>query len=277
MKSRSLPVLLGLLVLGLFSTPAVTAAEVVKDGSFESTPPSEDNPNWEEGWIVLSPICDFDSCGNGGDTAGPRTGNNWVWFGGSLNAEQQFVSQAVTIPPGTATLTFYLWLGASDGVGGDAFRVVMDEEELFEVLETSTEYNDSYKLVTIDVSKFAGVGGPHNLSFEFTGVGGPPTNFSLDDISLQAGQAGGAGSVTLRGPKKVAKGKKAKLKASVQPCAGHAGETIELFRGRKKIASAMATTTCTAKFKVRIKKTSKFRAVSPAGTSNTIKVRVRKR
>lgn len=276
-------VLLGLLVLGLLSTPAATAAEVVKDGSFESTPPPDDNPNWEEASLTYgTPICSPDACSQGVDggglqTVGPRTGQNWVWFGGSFNPEQASVSQPVTIPPGSATLTFYLWIGNSSGNGLDAFRVFMDDKELFEALESAEGYG-SYSQVKIDVSAYAGVGGPHELSFEFEAFGGQITNMSLDDISLQSGQAGGgAGSLTLRGPKKVAKGKKAKLKASVQPCAGHAGETIELFRGKKKIASAMATGTCTATFKVRIKKTSKFRAVSPAGTSNTIKVRVRKR
>ena len=281
MKFRTPPVFLGLLILGLVSSPTATAAEVVKDGSFESTPADEDNPNWEESSDTYgSPICSADTCEQGieGDdlrTVGPRTGQNWVWFGGSYNPERASVSQALTIPPGKATLTFYLWIGDSSGNGLDALRVFMDNTELFEVLEDSTEY-ESYKLVTVDVSKFAGVGGPHNLSFKFEAFGGQVTNMSVDDVSLQSGQAGGAGSLTLRGPKSVPQGKKAKLKASVQPCAGHAGETIDLFRGKKKVASAMASGTCTATFKVRIKRTSKFRAVSPAGTSNTLTVRVRR-
>lgn len=265
-----------LLLLGLLAPANAGAAEIVKDGSFESTPASEVNPNWEQGGIVFTPICDS-TCtedGTGGGTVGPRIGSNWAWFGGNTGPEEQFVSQAVTIPPGTATLTFYLWLGAASGNTVDAFRVFMDDAELFEVLENATGY-DSYKLVTIDVSAYAGVGGPHTLSFEYMGVGPLPTNFSLDDISLQAGQAGSA-TVTLKGPKKVTQGKKAKLTATVQPCAGHAGETIDLFRGKKKVRSAVASATCTATFKVKIQRTSKFRAVSPAGTSNTLKVRIRR-
>jgi hypothetical protein len=156
----------------------------------------------------------------------------------------------------------------------DAFRVFMDNTPLLEVPEASTEYQ-SYKLVTIDVSAYAGVGNPHDLSFEFEGVGGPPTNFSLDEISLQAGQAGSA-AVSLKGPKKVVQGKKAKLTVTVQPCAGHAGETVDLFRGRKKVGTRAADGACTAKFRVKIQRTSTFRAVSPAGTSNKLKVRVRR-
>ena len=273
--------ILGLSLFGLLPSPAAIAEEIVKDGSFESTPPSEDNPNWEEFSLTYgTPICSPDTCDQGVDggglqTVGPRTGQNWVWFGGSFNPEQASVSQAVTIPPGAATLTFYLWIGNGSGNGLDALRVFMDDKELFEALESADGYG-SYSQVKIDVSAYAGVGGPHNLSFDFEAFGGQVTNMSVDDVSLQSGQAGGAGAVTLRGPKKVTAGKKAKLKVSVDPCAGHAGETIDLFRGKKKVASAMASGTCTATFKVRIKRTSKFRAVSPAGTSNTLKVRVRR-
>jgi hypothetical protein len=148
----------------------------------------------------------------------------------------------------------------------------MDDEVIFELFSDEDGY-DSYTAVSVDVGRFAG-GAPHNLSFEFEGFGPVPTNISLDDISLQAGPAGGA-SVSLKGPKKVAQGKKAKLTASVQPCAGHAGESIDLFRGKKKVGTRIADAACTARFKVRIKKTSTFRAVSPAGTSNKLKIRTK--
>ena len=285
MKSRRSITVLGLLLLAGILLPADSAAgvEVIKDGSFESTPASEDNPNWDEGWIVFPPICDS-TCtegGSGGGTVGPRTGNNWVWFGGFPSAEEQFVSQEVTIARGpAATLTFYLWLGASSGNGVDAFRVFMDGEELFEVLESADGYA-SYTLVSVDVSRYVS-DRPHELSFEYQGVGGGVTNFSLDDISLQAGGAADK-SVTLSGPKKVKKGKKAKLTAAVQPCAGHEGDTIELFRGAKKMKTATSDASCTAVFKVKVKKTATYRAVSPqqdadhgAGTSKNLKVRAKK-
>jgi hypothetical protein len=271
MTSRGLALALGVALVAVLQ-PA-NAAEVIKDGSFESTPPSEDNPNWDEGGIVFSPICDVERCTDYGGTAGPRTGKNWALLGGIALPDEQFVAQPVTIPPGRATLSFHLWVGDRSGNGLDVFRVFMDNTELFELFESDSGYG-AYTPVSVDVSAYAGVGGPHDLSFEYVGRGGGLTNFNLDDISLQAGQAG-AGKVTLKGPKDVAKGKKAKLKVTVQPCAGHAGETIDLFRGKKKIASAMSSPTCTATFKVKIKKTSSFRAVSPAGSSNKLKIRAR--
>lgn len=185
MKLHRLALISGLLFPAvLVPAESATAVEVVKDGSFESTPPAEDNPNWEEGWVAFPPICDVDTCGDGGGTAGPRTGKNWVWFGGTFGPELQFVAQEVTIPAGIATLTFYLKLGASSGNGMDAFWVYMDDVQLLEVLESASGYG-TYTLVTLDVTSFAGTG-PHRLSIEFEGSGGPPTNFFLDDISLQS-------------------------------------------------------------------------------------------
>lgn len=281
-RPRPITVLI-LLLLSVLLLPADSAAgvEVVKDGSFEGAPSTEDNPNWSEGWLVFSPICDAEDCGTGGGTSGPRTGNNWVWFGGSPAAEDQFVSQEVIIPGGgVATLTFYLWLGVSSGNGVDAFRVLMDGTELLEIVEGSEGYG-SYTLVTLDVAKYAS-DRPHDLTFAYQGVGGGVTNFSLDDVSLQAG-APAAKNVTLSGKKAVKKGKKAKLTATVEPCAGHEGDTIELFRGKKKVASVASDQACKALFKVKVKKTSRFQAVSPkqdadhlAGSSNKLKVKARK-
>ncbi|MGH2710832.1 MAG: hypothetical protein ACRDH9_06485, partial [Actinomycetota bacterium] len=216
--------------------------------------------------------------GEGGETVGPHSGKNWVWFGGSLAAESQFVSQVVNIPAGGATLTFHLWLGVGSGNPLDVFRVRLGNIELMSAFQDSTEY-DSYKLVTLDVTPYTGA---HQLFFEFEGFGGVgPTNFSLDDISLLAGPLD-AKTVTLKGPKSVAEGKKAKLTATVAPCTGHESDNVELYRGKKKIATVASDASCVARFKVKIKKTSSFKAVSPqqdtdhaAGMSKKLKVKAK--
>jgi hypothetical protein len=182
-------------------------------------------------------------------------------------------------PP--ATLTFWLWVGRANGGANDAFRVFIDDTEIFEVLESSTEYA-SYKQVTLDLSPYADTT-PKDLNFFFDGFGGfPATTFSLDDVSLIAGPLASK-TVTLKGPKSVVAAKKAKLTATVAPCAGHEGDTVELFRGKKKVATVASDASCTAKFKVKVKKTSSFQAVSPkqdadheAGTSKKLKVRARR-
>jgi hypothetical protein len=82
-------------------------------------------------------------------------------------------------------------------------------------------------------------------------------------------------------PKKVEKGKKVKLTATVSPCAGHERDQVELLRGSKKIAAKATNDACVARFKVKMKKTARFRAVSPQqdddhlqGRSKKVKVRV---
>ena len=275
--------LLSLALVGAFPANAA-GAEVVKDGSFESTAAADDNPNWDEGWLVFPPICDS-TClegGQGGGTVGPRTGTNWVWFGGSRTPEEQFVSQEVTIPNGPAILTFYLWLGVSSGNGVDAVRVFIDGQEVFEVFEGDDGYG-TYTKVTVDVSKYVS-DRPHDLRFEFMSIGPQPTNFSLDDISLTTGSvATEAKTVTLSGRKAVKKGGKAKLTARVTPCTGHEGDAVELMRNGKLITIANSDATCTAVFKVKVKRTARYHAVSPqqdedhlAGSSKKIKVKARR-
>lgn len=82
-------------------------------------------------------------------------------------------------------------------------------------------------------------------------------------------------------PKKVEKGEKTKLKATVSPCEGHEGDIVEFYRGDKKIAEKASNSACVAKHKVKVKKTSVFQAISPQqdadhldAVSNKVKVKV---
>ncbi|MGH9169063.1 MAG: hypothetical protein ACRD02_14670, partial [Acidimicrobiia bacterium] len=84
-------------------------------------------------------------------------------------------------------------------------------------------------------------------------------------------------------PRKVDRGDRTRLRARVTPCPGHQGDVVEFFRKKKKIATKKSNSNCVAKVKVKVRKTSTFRAVSPqqdadhlAGTSKKVKVRVRR-
>jgi Tol biopolymer transport system component len=87
--------------------------------------------------------------------------------------------------------------------------------------------------------------------------------------------------VTLKAkPKKVEEGEKTRLKAKVSPCEGHEGDVVEFYRKKKRIATKKSNAECVAKAKVKVKKTTKFTAVSPeqdadhlAGTSKPVKVK----
>ena len=81
-------------------------------------------------------------------------------------------------------------------------------------------------------------------------------------------------------PKRVESGERTRLTAVVSPCAGHEGDLVEFFRGSKQIAEKQSNDSCVAKLRTRVRKTAKYRAVSPmqdadhlAGTSNWVRVK----
>jgi hypothetical protein len=90
--------------------------------------------------------------------------------------------------------------------------------------------------------------------------------------------------VTLKAkPRKVDPGDRTRLRAKVDPCAGHEGDVVQFFRKKKRIATKQSNGSCVAKVKVKVPRTSVFRAVSPQqdddhlkGTSKKVKVRVRR-
>jgi Divergent InlB B-repeat domain len=94
----------------------------------------------------------------------------------------------------------------------------------------------------------------------------------------------GTKTVTLKAkPKKVDRGERSRLRAVVSPCAGHEGDVIQFLRKKKKVATKKSNGSCVAKVKVKVKRTSVYRAVSPqqdddhlTGTSNKVKVRVQR-
>lgn len=153
--------------------------ELVQDGGFEAGSP---NPSWSEGSTNFgSPLCTAAGCGVGGGT-GPHSGSWWVWFGGTTSAEDGFVEQEVTIPSGSAELSFWLEIPTANIPG--SMSVLMDGEELISFNETDQAVFDTYQLVVLDVSAY-GDGGTHTLRFEASNAAGADViNFFVDDVSL---------------------------------------------------------------------------------------------
>ena len=90
-------------------------------------------------------------------------------------------------------------------------------------------------------------------------------------------------SIFLRAqPKKVKKGKRTNLIATVSPCPESVGDMVSFFRKTTQIGSIPADGGCTAKLRVKIKRKTKFFATVPTdqerlgGTSNTVTVKVKK-
>jgi Tol biopolymer transport system component len=82
-------------------------------------------------------------------------------------------------------------------------------------------------------------------------------------------------------PRKVEPGEKTRLRATVTPCAGHEGDVVEFYRKGKLIREKATNASCVATIRVKVKRTTRFRAISPqqdldhlAATSKRVKVRV---
>ena len=163
----------------------VPDVDAITDGGFEAGP---SGGIWTESSTNFgTPICDVGSCGTGTGT-GPHDGNYWAWFGGIGAYEEGSVSQNVTIPTGTATLTFWLEQIACDSAA-DYIELLIDGNQLF-LTDGSSSLCGSlgYTQQTIDVSAYAD-GGTHSIEFhsEIFANNGGGSNFFVDDIVLDAG------------------------------------------------------------------------------------------
>jgi len=162
----------------------VTLANVVQDGGFEATSASTfQNPYWSafsQGFGT--PFCTQAACGGG---PVPHGGIWHVRFGGAgpNTAEQAYVSQAITIPHGGATLNFYLLLGATV-TGTGQMSVTIDGQQLFQVTQANTSTYGSYTQVSLNVSQFAD-GGSHVLRFgEADAANDGNFNAFVDNVSV---------------------------------------------------------------------------------------------
>ena len=179
---------------------------LVPDPSFEASYGNE--TIWgQESTNFGSPLCIVADCNEiGVPPPGPRTGNVWAWLGGidftqpgRVSPEVSQVYQDVTFPGcGGATLQFYLWIEANSGSAADDVLLVgIDGIAIFEVNATQASSYSSYKLVSLDVSKYAD-GGVHFLQF-YSSVSDQIVSFHVDDVSLTgcpaiSGNAGVAGA-----------------------------------------------------------------------------------
>lgn len=153
-------------------------ANALVDGGLELGTP---NSAWTEASTNFgTPLCSVARCGAG---SVPRTGSWHVWFGGIAAAEASSVEQAVTIAPGTATLSFYLWVRSSSGNGQDYVRALVDGNIVFASLEGNSTYTSGYQKVSVDVSAFAD-GGAHTVRLETLLVGTATSSFFVDDVEL---------------------------------------------------------------------------------------------
>jgi hypothetical protein len=166
----------------LLAAAPASGAELLGDGSFEAAVVGN-SPSWVEAdnGAMGSPICG-PICGDGGGTAGPRTGTSWAWFGGGLaGVHTSSLAQTVTIPAGTATFSFFLRIGLA-GDGDETLTAKIDSTPLFAATGLTPGFA-GYAPVTMNASAFAN-GGAHTVRLEYTNAAGIDPNLNVDDVSL---------------------------------------------------------------------------------------------
>ncbi|MBL7786207.1 MAG: T9SS type A sorting domain-containing protein [Chitinophagales bacterium] len=159
------------------------ACDIIIGGGFENGPETDwveyEDPDQANFTIVTS-----------ADGAGvaAHSGDFLAWLGGYNDAVSNNLEQEVDFPSGgSGELRFYGWLAAC-GVPEDYFKVFVDDTEVFSLMGDSPDCgSDTYQEYTVDVSAYCD-GGTHTLKFvvQENGGGDNPTNFFLDDVSLNA-------------------------------------------------------------------------------------------
>jgi hypothetical protein len=165
------------------------APNLVIDGSFESST-FGNTTYWQQFsdnflWV----ICVTADCGNGGGTAGPRSGAAWAWFGGTDFSETAEIYQNVILPSCSSPvmLQFYLWIGAADS-GSDAndlLQARIDGTPVFTANATQISSYHTYTQVNVDISSYAD-GASHSVEF-YSSTDDQLVNFNIDDVSVMAG------------------------------------------------------------------------------------------
>jgi hypothetical protein len=157
--------------------------DVIIDGGFQQGPGAG-------AWTEFStnfgtPICSVASCGA---ASSPRTGTYFVFLGGIDAEETGYVTQLASIPPGTATLSYWFSAPSCDDVGADTFSVHVDGA----VVQSSTNFTTlecdavGYVQRSVDLGAYAD-GASHTVEFRgvFTSSGLGVTSFFVDDVRLE--------------------------------------------------------------------------------------------
>jgi hypothetical protein len=157
-----------------------TPQSKLKDPGFEAS--TGTSPITNPFWYSSRPLCSVAACGST-SSAAPRNGANWLLFRGFAAAGTiEFVDQAFTAPAGaTATLNYYLWIGAVNAPFADVLEVRVDGTIMQSFTEPSVA-EGGYTLHSLNLNALAG--GSHSITFEYRSPEGGIANFNVDDVTV---------------------------------------------------------------------------------------------
>ena len=175
----------GLTIVSPVLTTSAGAAEVVVDGGFET---AAGDPPVAPGWTAAdseseTPICTPAFCPTPPAGVGPHSGDNYVLFGGGADNHSASIEQTVTLPVGSATLSYWLGEPQRDFVDDLATLSIRIDGKLVRTV-VEGEPSIAYELSQLDISEFAD-GGSHTLAFDYFNDTGVNT-MVVDDISIDA-------------------------------------------------------------------------------------------
>jgi hypothetical protein len=172
--------------------PSCTPADALADGGLEASDPDSGASTI---WTSTSDnfgtaICHSNFCPNDNNTALPRNGAFWAWFGGTSNAETSTLSQSIVLPIGAPRhLNFFLRRGRVTAPFDAELRVKVDGSSVRTFAEISVAEPD-YIERTVDLSAFAN-GQSHLIEFEYSNPGSSGTsNFVIDDLRVICAPSG---------------------------------------------------------------------------------------
>jgi hypothetical protein len=250
------------LVVAPFLTGPATAAELIQDGGFEAATGNPANsPNWTEADSVDgSPLCLPDSCSATSSTSPPRSGSAWARFGAStLSSHTASLSQTVTIPVGTAVLTYWYRNGLVTTPFTATLQVRVDGTTVKTHTEASTAQS-SYSQQTVNLSAYAN-GASHTISFNYANNATGENRMTVDDVSLTytAPPVTGTPTVSSTSPASPSNSTTPLVKGSAE-----SGSTVTLYSNNTCTSAALGTGSATT-FAV-----SGITATVPANATTTI-------
>jgi hypothetical protein len=173
------------LVVAPFLTGPASAAELLQDGGFEAATGNPPNSgNWDE-WDSErgTPLCSRSLCPTSNQISPPRTGDKWAVFGTRNVANHSAgLIQNVTIPPGTATLTYWYRSAEVSSPFNATLAVQVDNTTLVTHRETSSPQS-GYTQQTFNISQFAN-GASHRITFNYWNGDTSSQRLVVDDVSI---------------------------------------------------------------------------------------------